>query len=205
MIANKLIAEVLAAGGQIKTDGADLALTAEHPLPADLLDRLKANKPEILAVLASQAEAEDLRRNLSGISLEFAARLSAEDLGDIATGDIPIGTVQAFEQAAIAREAEDLREAFEERAGILEFDAGLPKPEAEREAGRITATYARNRGYLWDSLRTALAGYPALLSQLPDKPGPVDALPLGVAKVAVLKDRRVVRQGVFTGAHRIKA
>jgi hypothetical protein len=41
---------------------------------------------------------------------EFAARLSVEDLGDIASGDIPLGTVQAFEQAAITREVEDLKE-----------------------------------------------------------------------------------------------
>lgn len=59
-----------------------------------------------------------------------------------------LGTVQALEQAAIAREAEDLREHFKERAGILEYDAGLPRPEAEIESARITATLARNRGYL---------------------------------------------------------
>ncbi|MGH8584637.1 MAG: hypothetical protein ACREWE_00080 [Gammaproteobacteria bacterium] len=108
---------------------------------------------------------------------EFAPRLSAEDLNDIAAGDIPLGTVQAFEQAAVDREAEDLREFFEERAGILEHDAGLPRPEAELEAARITAILARNRGYLWASLRAALAGYPVLLAQVPDMPGPVDALP----------------------------
>jgi hypothetical protein len=73
------------------------------------------------------------------VSPEFAARLSAEDLEDTAAGDIPLGTVQAFEQAAI-REAEDLKEAFEERAGILEYDAGLPRADAELEAARITST-----------------------------------------------------------------
>jgi hypothetical protein len=46
-----------------------------------------------------------------------------------------------------------------------------------------------------------------LLSQVPDTPGPVDALPLppGTAKLAVLKDRRVVRQGGFIGRHEVKA
>jgi hypothetical protein len=78
------------------------------------------------------------------VTPEFAARLSAEDLNDIAVGDIPLGTVQAFEAVAIAREAEDLREHFEERAGILEFDACLPRADAEAEAARIVATYARN-------------------------------------------------------------
>ncbi len=144
-------------------------------------------------------------KNLEGVSPEFAARLSAEDLGDIAAGDIPLGTVQAFEEAAIAREAEDLKEFFEERAGILEHDASLPRPEAEIEAARMTATLARNRGCLWSSLRAALAHYPALLTVLPDEPGQVDALPFGVAKVAVPPGGRVVRQGAFTGAQEVKA
>jgi len=193
-------------------DGVSLALSTTGTIKAggkqDAVNRwlpvIRENKPAILAVLASQAEAEDLRPSLPGVSTEFAARLSAEDLGDIATGDIPLATVQAFEQAAIARETEDLREAFEERAGILEHDAAMPRPEAELEAARITATYARNQGYLWASLRSALAEYPALLTFLPDTPGTVDTLLLGVAKVAVLKGGRVVRQGAFAGQHEVK-
>ncbi|MGH8644655.1 MAG: hypothetical protein ACREX4_09440 [Gammaproteobacteria bacterium] len=94
-------------------------------------------------------------------------------------------------------EAEDLREYFEERAGILEYDGGLPRAEAEREAARITATYARNQDYLWAALRSALSGYPELLAALPERTGTVDSLPLGVAKVAVfIKDRKVLQQGV---------
>ena len=89
--------------------------------------------------------------------------------------------------------ADDLRGDFDERAAILEYDAGLPRPKAELAAARITVTYAWNQGYLWASLRAALAPYPSLLAQLPDTDGPVDALPLGTAKVAVLKGRRVGR------------
>jgi len=134
-------------------------------------------------------------------SPEFRPRLSAEDLADTASGDTP-PAVQAYEDVAIARESQDLREHFEERAGILQHDGGLSKAEAETEAVRITSTYARNQGYLWASLRAALASYPVLLSQLPDKAGPVGDLPLGVATLAVLKGRRVVRQGAFTGCMR---
>jgi hypothetical protein len=76
--------------------------------------------------------------------------------------NIPLGTVQQYEQAAIAREAVDDKEFFEERAGILEHDAGLPGPDAEIEAARITAILARNRGYQWASLRAALSDYPVL-------------------------------------------
>ena len=107
-------------------------------------------------------------------------------------------------QNADANAAEDLHEHFEERAGILEYDAGLPRAEAELEAARITATYARNCGYQWASLRSALSAYPELLASLPEKAGPVDSLPLGVSKVAVLSGRRVLRQGVFTGEHELK-
>jgi hypothetical protein len=66
-----------------------------------------------------------------------------------------------------------------------------------REA-RITTAYARNRRYL----RAALSRYHALLAQVPDKPGPVDACPSppGVATVAVLKDTRVLRQRTFAAA-----
>lgn len=90
-------------------------------------------------------------------------------------------------------DAEDLRECFEELAGILEYDVGLPKPEAETEAAKITAALARNRYYLWTSLRAAFADYPVLLAQVPDKPGFVDSLPLGIAKIVVLPNRRVTR------------
>jgi hypothetical protein len=70
----------------------------------------------------------------------------------------------------------------------------------------ITATYARNKGHLWSSLRSALSHYPALAAQVPDKAGPVDDLPLwGVAKVAVLKDKRVVQQGRPRGSRPSRA
>lgn len=87
----------------------------------------------------------------------------------------------------------------------MEYDAGLPRLEAELEAARITVTLARNRGYLWASLRAALAEYPELLSQLPDTAGTVDSLPLGLAKVAVLNGGRVVRQGTYTGKAEVGA
>jgi hypothetical protein len=103
-----------------------------------------------------------------------------------------------------ALHAEDLREHFEERAAILEYDAGLPRPEAELKAARITATYAWNCQYTWASLRAALAAYPELLAKLPETDGPVDALPLGVAKLAVLRDGHVLKLGVFASEHEVR-
>jgi len=168
---------------------------------------LRVTREHVLRKFPDATGAEPISdRDAFGVpDTEFAARLSADDLADIATGDIPIGTVQAYEEASIAREAEDLREHFEERAGIIEHDAGLPRPEAELEAARITSTYARNRGYLWASLRAVFAEHPALLPQFPTTAGVIDALPLGVATIAVLKGGRVVSQGTFTGPHAVKA
>jgi hypothetical protein len=101
---------------------------------------------------------------------------------------------------ALARESDEvegLKELFEGCFRVLDDFVGASKEASQLEAGRVTATLARNRGYLWSSLRTVLAGHPALLAQIPDKAGPVDALPLGVATVAVLKDKNVVKQGVW--------
>jgi hypothetical protein len=122
--------------------------------------------------------------NLSGVSPEFAARLSAEDLEDIKAGDNP---------EPVTAETEGLQAFFEEHAGILEYDAGLSRTEAEREAAKIAAILARNRGHLWASLWVVLSQYPALLAQVPDTPGSVDALP------------PVVRQGTFVGSQAVKA
>jgi TubC N-terminal docking domain len=201
----------------LRVEGGALAYDApKGVMTSELAAALKADKPAILAALAHP--------DLPGVSPDLAARLSAEDLEDIAAGDIPMGTVQAFEAAAVAREVEDLREAFEERAGILEFDAGMLRPEAELEAARITATLARNRGYLWASLRSALSGYPVLLAQVPDRAGTVHSLPFGTVHVredakpgpvsgsiaiteseieAARKGRTVVRQGA--GSQGVKA
>lgn len=68
--------------------------------------------------------------------------------------------------------AEYLREHFEERAAIHEFDGGLPRPEAEALARRSTAMAALAAGAPWAALRQALDD-PAL----PDAMAPVDRLP----------------------------
>ena len=245
-----LIGQVRAAGGQITLDGIDLILTAPRPLPSDLLDQLKAHKPDIVRALvpwppkrrglggygtppgvpplAGCVMAQQIRAmpegdsvpgdevsampsldatppQPPGISPELQARSSAEDLAASQPATSRWGPSSSTKQAAIAREAEALKEFFEERAAILEYDDRLPRAEAELESARLTAALARNRSYLWASLRTALSGYPLLLSQLPATDGTVDALPLGTAKLAVLKHKRVVRQGTFTGAHEVKS
>jgi hypothetical protein len=112
MTAAGLIAQILAAGGKVTADGPDLVLTAPRPLPTELLGKLKAHKPDILAALA------------------------------------------------IDDQAADLREHFEERAAMLQYDAGLPRAEAQLKAAKLTATLARNRRYVWASLREALKGLP---------------------------------------------
>ena len=70
---------------------------------------------------------------------------------------------------AIAREVKDLKETFEERSGILEYDAGLPRVQAQLRAAKLAATFARNRRYTWARLCEALNGYPALQPLLIDE------------------------------------
>ncbi len=90
---------------------------------------------------------------------------------------------------------EDLAEHWNERAAILEYDAGLPRAQAEEQAAAMTATLARNRAYPWQALRLALAERPDLAAQVPDEPGPVDRLLWGPARLAILPSRRVIPQG----------
>jgi hypothetical protein len=59
MIAAEIIRQVIAAGGQITADNADLVLTAPRPLPPDLLDQIKVHKPALLAALAAPAVTEE--------------------------------------------------------------------------------------------------------------------------------------------------
>lgn len=46
---------------------------------------------------------------------------------------------------AIASLDEDAREFFEERAGILEYEAGYPRPQAERLAWNQTQQYLKRQ------------------------------------------------------------
>jgi hypothetical protein len=154
------------------------------------------------------------------------ARLASTDRGGVGVPALHGVSTGGRGSAAVA--GEDLREFFEERAGILEHDAGLLRPEAEFGAAKLTATLARNRGYLWASLRVALSGYPALSPQVPDRAATVDSLPFGMASVhvregakpgpvsgnvviakaeieAARKGRRAVRQGAFGGGQEVKA
>ncbi len=89
--------------------------------------------------------------------------------------------------------AEVLREHFEERAAILEYDGGLPRPEAEEQARRSTALLARNIGAPWAALRQAVED-----ASLPDTPEPVTHTPYPLPAWATTPDgKTVIPQGVI--------
>jgi hypothetical protein len=48
---------------------------------------------------------------------------------------------------------ERLGDHFEERAAILEYEAGLPRSKAEEQARRVTTLLALNLGAPWAALR----------------------------------------------------
>ncbi len=60
MTAQDLIRQVRSHGGQIEGDGKHLHLTAPEPLPAALVDQLRAHKPEILGLLCGESRSPSL-------------------------------------------------------------------------------------------------------------------------------------------------
>jgi hypothetical protein len=94
--------EARTAGINLRMEGCDLALQADTPPPASLLERLARHKPEIVALL---------RPGRDGWS------------------------------------AEDWQAHFDERAGIAEFDCGLPRQEAEARAFECCVVEWMNRTF----------------------------------------------------------
>ena len=70
------------------------------------------------------------------------------------------------------------------------------------QAARITPTYARNRGFLSASLRSALAGYRELIAVAPS-PGTVAPYYSHGQGTGLPRGRRVVQQEGFTGSHEV--
>lgn len=116
-------------------------LTPDTPkgvMTADLVAQLKVG---LLAALAHP--------NLPGVSPELVARLSAEDLADTAAGDIPVKTVQAFEQAAAPRRQRSLDDSEIKRCVEETFAWGEPftsiRGHQRPRRGRTTGTTTSSR------------------------------------------------------------
>ena len=91
----------------------------------DWLDRARRELPEC----ARGGTANTAVRGLSAVT---AVRPEGESIGSGAS----IGSIGSAEHWGPPDE-EGLRDEFEERAGILEFDAGLSRSEAERLAWEL--------------------------------------------------------------------
>ena len=95
--ASELLAELHALGVELKADGETVRFRPRQKVTPELLARIKADKPALLALLATRPTAARLLEVATGWRVEW-------------------------------------REAWEERAGILEFDANLPRTVAEDRA-----------------------------------------------------------------------
>lgn len=60
-------------------------------------------------------------------------------------------------------EVADLREHFEERAAIMEFEGGFTRDEAETLAAEYTCCLARKLGYSADALRSIMDEFSQLI------------------------------------------
>lgn len=83
-------------------------------------------------------EGNRLRVKGASISPELRARIvehKAALLAELQGANV----ADALERAEL--EDENAREHFEERAAIHEYDAGMPRPEAERQAARAMVAY----------------------------------------------------------------
>jgi hypothetical protein len=128
-----------------------------------------------------------------GVRLALSPAGTIKVAGDGAAVSRWLATIREHKAALLAYLwAEMLREHYEERAGILEHDGGLPRAEAEANARASTGLLARNLGLPWAALRLALDD-PAL----PDSPDPVDRPPYGLPAWCTTPDRKPCRQGGY--------
>jgi hypothetical protein len=101
--ATDLLAAVRAAGGDLLAEGDRLKVMAPQPLPVDLVERLRAAKPQLLAVLSPPAatwtDAEDERAAIvqegTGAPREWCEALARLDAGR-PPGDVPVARWRAF-------------------------------------------------------------------------------------------------------------
>lgn len=100
-------------------------------------------------------------------------------------------------KAALIRHlwVEHLRDHFEERAAILEHEAGLSQQDAEEQARRATGLLACATGVTWSMLREAV-GDPSL----PDTATPVLRSPYPLPEWALSADGRPCKQGTYRDA-----
>ena len=110
MDASTLFTDLTKAGITLRIEGERLVATPGHRLTESHRNLIREHKPALLALVWQAPEVSAPALEVSPLAPEVSApQLTAEDL-------------------------EGITEAVEERAGILAFDAGLPRPEAERQA-----------------------------------------------------------------------
>ena len=106
MNAAELLAEVTQRGGRLLPNGDRLRVEAPEPLPDDLLDRLRAHKPELLALLDPGGLAEALTAACAPVGLdpaELRAEFTAKDLADFAAGTLNPDVLAAWAWAVTIR------------------------------------------------------------------------------------------------------
>ncbi len=140
--ATELLHEITVAGCQARVEGGMLRLNGPRPLSSELMEQLRAHKPEILALLS--AEEARIREWLAGIS-ETDPDMVKDTLDRCRTdSDTRRYFLERADEVPPPLTADDLvniAEAIEERAAIQEFDGKLTGDEAESQGKAAMQVY----------------------------------------------------------------
>ena len=134
MGAPDLLQHLFAAGFRIDADGDKLTIKPASELTDEQRQQVRAHKTELLALLATDPDRWCWPHSEAMNSGEIATFTERVDQS------IRRGMTEAQAEALADdmvqrdRHPDDWREAFEERAAIMEFDGGLSRDDAEAEA-----------------------------------------------------------------------
>ena len=154
------MAAARAGGVQIAIDGADLVLEASGPPPDAILELLTRYKLGIVALLQCRDGWPAQIEPVEADAIEERAGLAADRVPACyldAWARLQCQRALSVAGAALLRtgrdswSGEDWRAFFDERAGIAEFDGGLPRLEAEARAYACCVTEWLNRNPLRSS------------------------------------------------------
>lgn len=135
-----VLRELAAAGVAIRAEGGNLHLSPKSKIAPQLLDRVRRAKPALLTMLSGDLtpDEEEVLADLPVRDLERVMRARRDFGGVVVKLETPEQRLaSAVRQARRRGErlyVDDLRERFQERAAIMQYDGERSRREARRAA-----------------------------------------------------------------------